>query len=572
MARVAKWAKGAKGILRRPADLAGLLGLYLYALPSFWYPFARDHPIHWYIGRGILEGEFPYVSALSTKGPLAFVVHAVATGLFGDGTQAIRVMDFLFLLGGVCVAVSFRPRVQAANGARSLPPAADGEFGATALIAGTVHYTFFDFSDTGHPELWLGVLMLWAAAVVVRAPDFRVSWQRAFWAGVVACLAVGIKHVGAFTGVIVGAGIVILGLRESVGVAARNALVYTLGVASVLGAVLGAFWLGGHFDVFWDVMVVHILEYAGDSLPDQPGPPPWLRMEHGLFAMVAAVGGLAVGGAVAAVSGKKAWRFTGWFLTAMVAAAVGAVAAQHRALESEVFTYYWVMVGPFLVAAVSWGLRMAFLRGPRWQFVAAMLLMALAVYYEPDGTHVNSWNYRAEWTSWYGYVRGERTFAEHHDPHRNSRLDHHVHMTEIASHIRNRRRPGDTLCIDGWLLELYVLTDMHCDSRFISRDFIPRTRPDWAAEHRAALEASPPDFFVTFGDRRHRVREYERLGYVEHAMSYPDGARYAVMERVRDDEAEPEEAAVIDTAIEAVVEAAAVQEPESEPASDAGPE
>ncbi len=522
---IGDWLRG------HPWDVAGLLGLLGYALPSFSYPHGRDQGIHWYVAQRLLDGELPYASATSTKGPLTFAIYSGFVAIFGEGMWVVRLIDLCFLLATALLAVSFRARVMSPEGPRPSPPARDGELGAAAILAGGFHYTFFDFSDTGHPELWLGCLMLASGWLVVRAPDFQVSPQRAFGAGLLACGAVAIKHVGVVSGVLVGGAIVLLGFRQSIATAARNALSYTLAVGLLLGSVLAAFWVGGAFDELWELMVQLILRYATQPMAKLAGLPPWLGADQGRAALVVASAVGVSGLALTHASGSRREKVVGAMVGALFLAGALTVVIQRRALRSSTFNYYWVLLVPFFVTTTAWGLRRLLAGRGKTQLVVSVGLVAAAFLFAPRGSHVESWSYRAEWASYVDYARGARTWAIHHRDHRNGALDDHVHLSAVAERLRARMEPGDTLCIDGFVTPLYSMTGMRCPSRIISGDFVGFF-PPWEEELDEVLRTDPPDIFVTFGGRP-RIEQLQggSHDWAIEDIRFPDGAWYVVMER-----------------------------------------
>lgn len=516
-------------------DLGGVVLAAVYALPSLWYPFARDQPVHWYIGQRLLDGELPYVSGISTKPPGVFVVHAVASALFGQGMNAIRLMDLAFVIvAGVLVATFRQRRLGPEGGVFEHPGRQPGEVGAAVLATSILHYTFFDFSDTAHPELWQSVFMIAPFWLLVRVPGGKLGWKRALAAGVLAMVAVSFKHVAAITGALAGVVAVGMGLwtggwRRAAGIAAA----YTGGVTLILSSIILVFWAGGAAEELWEIMVDFILRYAKQGVAPRPGPPPWLRLEHGLLAVVVSLGTWTMGiGAAAALRHRSALRL-GALIGLVLAATFATVVIQKRALHSATFSYYFVVTTPALALAMCWGLRALPSRGLGVrQLGVVAALGAAALWYAPNGTHVASWNYREEWVSWSEYLRGARTFREHHAAHRNSFLDDYVQLNDVARTINARARPGDTLCVDGTIMILYALTHLRCPSRFLSGDGADRT-PEWASEYRRTLAWRPPTFFVTFG-LRPRVRELTRRGYTRRDLRYENDAWYTVLEAPRD--------------------------------------
>lgn len=517
-------------------DVAGALAAIVYALPSLAYPFARDHPVHWYIGRQLLEGEMPYVSAVSTKPPAVFLVHALSLLLFGDHQWSIRVIDLAFVIANGVLIATFRPRRRMADGSGlEVPPRRPGEIGAACLLVACWHYTFFDFSDTGHPELWQGFFMLAPAWIIARAPAGRLSKPEAFGAGALACVAVMFKHPAVLSGVVAGLAVVGLALaRREPKQAVIDAGLYTAGVAAVLALTLLPFWLTGTFGAFWELMVDFILNHYAPGDTPMRGAPPWLTYDHGLFAVVIALALLTTGLGVASASRDVRERRIGAWIALSLLVAGASVAIQRRALFSSTFTYYFVVLTPFLALAVAWGLRRVLSRRGGAQLAWAFVLTTALFLYAPKGTHNADWSYRAEWMGWIEILRGQRTREDQWRFYYNSALDAYVRQRRVAQDILERKGPGATLCMDGFTPILYHLTDTRCPSRFIVGDGAYAGPPQWRDEYETMLRENPPDFFVTFSDRPARIRQLERLGFVRHDVNDGRLPYYVVMERRRD--------------------------------------
>jgi hypothetical protein len=528
-------AMGARSIrwLRRWAwDVLGILATITYALPSLGYPFARDHPIHWYIGRRLLEGEMPYVSGISTKPPAVFVIHALSQLLFGDHMWSIRILDLAFVIANGVLIATFRPRRATSDGALDASPRQPGEIGAACVLVGMVHYTFFDFSDTGHPELWQAFFMLAPAWVLARAPNGVLGPRHAFLAGALACVAVLHKHPAVVSGVVVGIAIVVVALaRGAFRRAAGTAALYTLGVAAVLGLTMLVFWVTGSFGAFWEVMVDFILDHYAPGDTPMDGAPSWLTYDHGLLAVVLAMVGWCAGAAVSSATRDRRERRLGLWIAVIVITTAVSVAIQRRALFSHTFTYYFVVMTPFLALAMAWGLRRALPRRGGAQVATAIAVCAACLMYGPEGTHNAAWSYRAEWSGWIDVVRGVRRREELQAAYFNSPLDAFVRQQRVADAILARKREGDTLCVDGFIPILYQLTDMRCPSRYFVGEVAYAGPPTWRTEYETMLRERPPTLYVTFSDRPQRIHELERRGFVRHDVE--DGGRphYVILER-----------------------------------------
>ena len=530
---VASSARKLRRSFRRswPDLLGGLIAL-VYALPSLWYPFAKDHPIHWYISQRLLEGELPYVSALSTKPPGVFASLAAATLVVGDSMATVRIVDLLFVFFGGWLVATFRtPRTSG----MVEPPRAPGELGAAWVLTATLHYTLFDFSDTGHPELWQGVWMLLSLWLLVRAPGGEVSGRRAAAAGVVSMVAVTFKHVAFATGVLGGVWVLYLAFRRGdARRGVRNAGIFTAAVFGTLFAVVLPWAVAGELEILWESMVDFILKYADKSRPmgiGHRGPVPFLTYDHGLFAVLLCLALLYAGLAVRRAQRNADELRVGAFVLLAVATAYFSIWVQRRALYSFVWTYYFVTWVPFLALAASWGLRAQLPRRGVAQLGVATLLLAGLLWYEPESTHDSDHSYLQEHASFWPYLVNRRTERDHHAPHRDGPLEDYLRLREVAAHINAHKRPGDTLCVDGWIMMLYQMTDLRCPSRFLYGDGA-RRRDEWAEEYREMLAREPPTFFVTFG-LRPRVRQLVRRGYSRHDIRFED-AWYTVLEAPRD--------------------------------------
>jgi 4-amino-4-deoxy-L-arabinose transferase-like glycosyltransferase len=71
-----------------------LLVTTLLALPAITYPLGRDQGEFATIARGILSGRVPYLELWNPKPPAVFYVYALAMSLFGQTEAALRSLDF----------------------------------------------------------------------------------------------------------------------------------------------------------------------------------------------------------------------------------------------------------------------------------------------------------------------------------------------------------------------------------------------------------------------------------------------------------------------------------------------
>lgn len=531
--RATQILRGARVPWRLGLDALGIALAVAYALPSTAYPFGIDQPIHYYIGRRLLDGEMPYASGISTKPPGVFLVHAASVLAFGDRQLSIRLVDLLFVLATGFLVATFRAHRRLRDG-RVVPvqARAPGAIGAACLLAAGLYYTYFDFADTGHPDLWQGVFMLAPAWMLARSPDGELGPRRAFVAGALACAAVSFKHVAFISGLTGGVALVAVALaRRRPRVALRDGALFSAGVFAVLGLVLLAFWVTGTFDRFWEIMVVHILSYAEQAQVGEPGPALWLTWRYGLSAVVGAVGLLVAGLAVAAAGRNRRARATGVLIALMLAGAAWTVVVQRRVFVDAGFTYHLIVLVPFLALAAAWGLGQRFGSAPGRSLATAVVLVAVAFWLAPETPHRRTRTYPDEWASWWAAVRGEGSWTEHHDAHDFGPLEAYVPLEAVAAHINARSRPGDTLCVDGFIAILYQRTGLRCPSRFFITDMVGDV-PAWHDEWWRTIDETPPTFFVTFPRHPH-IRQLEQRGYRASHVRPPRGPGYVVLMKPR---------------------------------------
>lgn len=71
--------------------------ILVLALPVLTYPLGRDQGEFATIGRGLLQGQIPYIDLWNPKPPAVFYVYAAVMAVFGQTSTAIRVLDLLIV-------------------------------------------------------------------------------------------------------------------------------------------------------------------------------------------------------------------------------------------------------------------------------------------------------------------------------------------------------------------------------------------------------------------------------------------------------------------------------------------
>jgi 4-amino-4-deoxy-L-arabinose transferase-like glycosyltransferase len=161
---------------------AAIALLLLLALPTLWYPLARDHGVFGVIAGRILGGGLPFVDAWDFKPPAIYYLFAAALAAFGQTSQAIRALDLLFFpFAAVGIYIlAWRACDQPADPHHQMRD----DRRLTAVLA-VVLYGVFYFSES----FWalaqndgLAIpFMIWAFVLVWRATDASTARNGALW-------------------------------------------------------------------------------------------------------------------------------------------------------------------------------------------------------------------------------------------------------------------------------------------------------------------------------------------------------------------------------------------------------
>jgi len=398
-------------------------------------------------------------------------------------------------------------------------PARDGELGLGALLFSGIYYTFADYWDTAHPELWESTTALASFVVALRA---RTPWQRDAGAGALATLAFMFKFPAGLPALGVAALCAWRAIQERrpaqspVGEWKSGALAvlaaagrFLCGVVPVVVLTLLPFLFGGKLATMWEILGVYIFHYA-EQAPPVRGVIGWFRIEQGggLFWASATLG---------LIAGLLAWERRDRELGFRVAwLALGTVLAFGSVvMQKRYFTYHFVAASSFMAALCALGIR-ALPRthgAPSWRaFAFVIALIALAFRLEPATGKGQS--YRGHVKALLAYKRGEGTKdAWLGGLERRRTLDSPLYAQHLADQLNRLKQPGDTLCTRGFLTPLYPLTGMTCPSRHIVEENVSTGLPDWKREYRTTLEQHPPTFLVSFSDRPRDLKYLEQRGY-----------------------------------------------------------
>jgi hypothetical protein len=489
-----------------PKDVLGTLLALLYGLPAWAYPFGNDQGLHWYLGWRWLHGELPFVSGVSSKPVGIFAIHALTTAIFGNGMWPIRVTEGLTVCAiGWLIAAFARP---------SGREPADGERGVAALLFAGCYYTFFDYWDTAHPELFEGAIAFSALYVALRA---KTPWKRDAGAGALTMAAFMIKFPAALpclavSGVCAARAVEARKAGDSAIVAILQAAGrFLAGALPVLVLCVLPFAVTGKLGPMWEILYDFIIRYA-DGARHRPSASVWPRPQHAgaLLAMV-----LAAASATWAIARERRDEETesriGWLFVTLILAA-GSVVVQGR-----YFDYHYVVIMPFCVAVLVMAI-VHFRREPRrpsWGTLAATAgVVALLFAAGPRWIKPDTFSYKQHTKVLLQYLDGEISRQQYlqHFVGRGA-LDAYARVERVSEKVLKKARPGDTLCSRGFATPIYQLTGMRCPSRHIVQDVVPNGLPSWTAEYRTTLERTPPSFVVTFTDRKKDLEYLKSRGY-----------------------------------------------------------
>lgn len=502
-------------IRRHGPDLFGLALCAVYALPALSYPHGNDQALHWYVGQGLLRGELPYVDAISGKPIGMFLIHALASLLFGDGQSAIRLLEIPTL--AACAWLLCRLPGDTGPG----QPLPRGHWGAASVLLFGCYYSFFDYWDTAHPELWEAMWVLLAAVIARHTTG---ALRRPLLCGAVCAVAFMVKYPAAVIALPIS---MLCGLRAMAAAEKsararawallREAGLYLLGAGAIFALCILPFALTDTLPQMWEVLVTLLTRYAGQAKDAPPGPN-WLLLKHGGALPITA--GLALAVAVALGARRRARAD---LLDALLMLLLTAFAFASVVLQQRFFPYHYVVAVPFIAGCVLMGLRAVFGGGATHArtfgpLLAALCLTAIAFYAAPRWCTARNHSYRAHTTAALAYRAGRLPRREFLRPFVGYNfLDHYAVHERIGLAIRKRAEAGDSLCVRGFAPAIYQVSGLRCPSRHVMQPF-PAGLPRWELEFFGSVRRDRPRFLVTFEDRSGELRILRQLGYTPTKM------------------------------------------------------
>lgn len=460
--------------------LVGLFVLVIVALasPILTYPLGRDQGEFATIGRGLLDGRVPYTDLWNPKPPAVFVVYSAVIALFGETTQAIRLIDLMLFVGMTPALYWIARGWDVTAGASRSGLIAIAGFGAfyfsesfwtlsqndgIALLPMVLSAVFaLKTLDNQRSALWAGLagvmcgVVIWfkypfglfaLALIVAQIINRRGEWRRLRTEAVAFALG---------GGVVLGAGALVLhqlGALNAMIESARVTSEYTrLSYADIFGAVT---WEQALTDRWrqWGVLVPLVMIY------------PLVLWRDPFTNPVSRVIGL-------------------WLVSAVLILLV----------QAKGYDYHWLPMLPPLVLIAAWSITALIQRLPSrlprvWLsggVIGVLLVMLFGRVWLPNMDYLTGAQDRLAYYE--GFRGGEFVAGESH---------------RVVDYLRERNVYGDSLFIYGFRAEVYYLTGLRPATRFIFQfplvgAWYPAT---WRQENVDVLWAAlPPYVLVLRGD------------------------------------------------------------------------
>ncbi|MBZ0303664.1 MAG: glycosyltransferase family 39 protein [Anaerolineae bacterium] len=482
-----------------------MLVITVIALPTLTYPLGRDQGEFATIGRGLLHGKIPYIDLWNPKPPAVFYLYALAMQLLGSSTAALRALDLLAV--PVISAALFWLGSRIAHWRVGL---------FAAVIFPAFYFTESFWTLTQNDGL---VLLPMALAVVfaVKAADESESWRGMLWAlgaGVGCGLAVWFKYPFALFAVVPVVAYVAaqphpcaasLSLIPQGGFARgrdfRNKQTSIWDTAHRAILALLAFLAGGLLIVGGGIAVLAGLGALDELIlsaqvtaqytaltfnPQDFGALMQMALgfrwrQWGLLWILAAVWFLL------GRSGERRGRLWGMIvLWALIGLAMMLV-------QAKGYDYHWLpMLPPLALMGADTLDRLINLAAQnglarRSQIPATFLTVLLLLVIEGQGIWPRAWHYltgREDQIAYYGRFQAGEFVADE--------------SLAVATYLRERVAPGDSLYIWGFRPEVYYLSGLNPATRFIFQ--FPLVAPwyptEWRQENVEVLWAALPPYVL----------------------------------------------------------------------------
>ncbi len=469
-----------------------LIAIIVLALPVLTYPPGRDQGEFATIGRGVLDGKIPYIDLWNPKPPAVFYVYALAIQVFGRTAEALRAIDF-FIVPALCAALYWLGE-RIANRRVGL---------FAALLFGVFYFTESFWTLTQNDGIVALPMTLAMICAFKASENSKRGWIWAFGAGALSAYTVWFKYPFALFGVALVLGYFFINTKDAPTEIKSPTPPLTLPLAR--GGEKG--W--GRLDSWW----FSFLAFSMGVL---------IIMLAGVAALIAmgAWGDLVESARV--TSQYTALTFNFQDFTELMATAIGFrwqqwgllwilaalwfVLRRERAREwyaiiiwalaglaimlvqAKGYDYHWLpMLPPLVLLGADTLDRLLKMIAKRWEILATtasilVLLLIMIVRIWPS-----AWPYltgQESQVTYYGRFQAGEFIADE--------------SLEVATLLRERVLPGDSLYIWGFRPEVYYLSQLNPPTRFIFQfplvgNWYP---PEWREENAEILWAALPPYVL----------------------------------------------------------------------------
>jgi hypothetical protein len=461
------------------------------------YPFGRDQGSYAYAAWVLLDGGMPYLDVYAYKPPMNILLHALAMGVFGVNTWAIRAMDIAWTAATGLVVASV---------ALELWKRRDAALGAGLAVP--FFYYQIDYWTTAQTDGWMTLpcaAAVWAMLRGGRTLDHGQRRAIAWWigAGALAGVAVLFKYTAGLIGLPM---LIALAWAR---VTYRNRV--WLGIPAMLFGgllTLGACWAwlatGGAWDAFIETQL-GLASYIGTraDLSDISQTLKWLftltRTKTDLVPLVWAPF-VALVPALIAMRPKSRADWIGWALVVTW----WLVAFGNVLVQGKFYDYHYLpLLAPSALVTglgLSALLRVPLSRGRRRRFRVAIVagLIAVAIAATPlGGRAAELARVTVGGQTIDEYIAGRREYAVS--------LYNVGEIRGVADLLRETTTPEQRVFLWGYAPTVYVRARRHTVSRFLY-NFPLRTgwrNAEYKAELMRALRAHPPEVFVVASEDRY---------------------------------------------------------------------
>lgn len=459
-----------------------IVATIVLALPVLTYPLGRDQGEFATIGRGILDGKIPYVDLWNPKPPAVFYVYALAIQLFGRTAEALRAIDF-FIAPAICLALYWL-------GGR-ISNWRVGLF--SALLFGVFYFTESFWTLTQNDGIAALPMSLAMVCAFKAAENSKRGWIWAFTAGALSAYAVWFKYPFALFGVVLVLGYFFINSRDAMSKLKEaekfnflaylaswrfEFFAYLFGAFVVIAAGVAALMaLGAWDDLVESARVTS--QYTALTF----------NFQDFTELMVTAVG-------FRWQQWALLWILVGlWFVlrggrsrqwAAVIIWALAGLAIM--LIQAKGYDYHWLPMLPPLVllGADSMDRLLKKIANRRQSLATAAAIMILLLIMVMR-IWPNSWLYLTDQESqvaYYSRFQAGEFIADE--------------SLKVATLLRERVLPGDSLYIWGFRPEVYYLSQLNPPTRFIFQfPLVARWYPpEWREENAEILWAALPPYVL----------------------------------------------------------------------------